>query len=292
MARTIQEIYDSLNTVKTNMTELNGYVTESGGTVGDNAKNLLLDADSGSKIANWRLWLWVVAVASFVVEGLFDTAKAYIASVVNATRPHTLRWYEQEAKKWQYGHEITWIDDDHYGYLVDDALSRIVTDVAATEADDGSLTIKAVKRASGFPVALATHELQSFTAFWARWKDAGVRVAIVSQNPNVLDIQAVVLRDRLVLAEDGTLIRDSSVNTLQVALDTWLNNLQFNGVIRITDIEQAAKTAEGIIDFSITFLWIADYTETSWQQVAREVVPSSGFAVIDYERSDFNYVDE
>lgn len=292
MARTIQEIYDSLNTVKSSMSELNSYVTESGGVVGDNSRNLVLDATSGSKIANWRLWLWIVAVASHVVEGLFDAAKAYISSTINSVRPHTLKWYEQEARKWQYGHEIAWLDDDHFGYLIIDAAARLVTDVAATEADDGSLTIKAVKRVSGVPAALASLELQSFIAFWARWKDAGVRINIVSQPPNVLDIQAVVQRDRLVLAEDGTLLRDSSVNTMQAALEAWLNNLQFNGVIRITDIEQAAKTAEGIIDFAITYLWIADHTAVSWQQVPREVIPSSGFAVIDYERSDFNYVNE
>ena len=291
MSRSIAEIYNDLNQVKSNMSELNSYVTESGGDIKDNAKNLVIDATSGSKVAEWRLWLWIMAVASWVNENIFDAGIAQIISILNVVRPHTLRWYEQETRKWQYGHVISWINDDHYGYINDDIAARIVTDVSASE-DNGFVVIKAIKKESNLPAPLTELEKQSLINFWSLWKDAGVKVNVVSLPANVLDIQAIVVRDRLLLSEDGTLIRDSSVNTLQLALQSWLDNLQFNTVIRVTDIEQAAKSAEGIVDFVITFLWIADYTSITWEQVDREIIPSSGFAKIDYNRSVFTYINE
>lgn len=292
MARTIAQIYDSLNTVKANMTALQGYVTEVSGVVKDDSKNLAADVTSGSKIANWRLWLWVVAVGSWVMENLFDSAVASISAVVNSARPHTLRWYEQETGKWQYGHELAWINDDHYGYATDDPAARLVAAVSATESDAGAVTIKAVKAISGELTQLSTIEQTSLAAYWAQWKDAGVAIEIVSRPANVLDIQATVVRDRLILAEDGTLLRDSGINPLTDALQAWLDALPFNGIIRKTDIEAAAKQAEGIKDFVITFFWIREGDGVTWTQISREIVPPSGFASIDLERSTFTYVDE
>lgn len=292
MARTIAQIYDSLNTVKANMTELQGYVTEVSGVAKDDSRNLVADVTSGSKIANWRLWLWVVAVGSWVMENLFDSAVASIAAVVNSARPHTLRWYEQETGKWQYGHELVWINDDHYGYATDDPDARLVAAVAASESDTGEVTIKAVKEVSGALTQLSTLEQESLAAYWAQWKDAGVAIEIVSRPANVLDIQATVVRDRLILDDDGYLLRDSSINPLTDSINAYMEAIPFNGVIRKTDLEAAAKQAEGIKDFVITFFWIREGDGVSWTQISREIVPSSGFATIDFEVSDFTYIDE
>jgi hypothetical protein len=292
MARTIAQIYDALNTVKSNMTELSALVTESTGSPVDHSENLILDASSGSKVANWRLWLWIVAVASWVIENVVDNRVAEISAIINGLRPHTLEWYEAETLKWQYGHELIWINEDHWDYLVDDPANRIVAAVSASTNDMGEVVIKVAKLDGAYLQPLTTGEVEGLVAFWKKWKDAGVKLQIVTAAANVLKIQATVVRNRLVLAQDGTLLRNSAINPLTDALADYIDHVPFNEIIRITDIEAAAKMAEGITDFVITSLEIRPDDIVDWVVVNREVIPSSGFARIDYQVSTFTYVDE
>ncbi len=291
MSRTIAEIYDQLNQVKSNMTELDGYITESTGVPVDNSENLIIDAVAGSKVAKWRLWLWIVAVASWLIENIVGSGELSLKAIINGQRPHNLQWYEDETKKWQYGHEIEWIDNDHWGYTVDDESARLATAVSATNSGNGEVTIKAVKTVAGVLTPLSDLEKSSLEGFWERWKDAGVEIVLVSDQVNQLQIDATIVRDRLILAADNTLLRDSSINPLTLAFDDYLEAIPFNGVIRITDIEQSAKLAEGIKDFVITALFISPDGVT-FTPVSREVIPSSGFANILEGNLDFTYVDE
>ena len=292
MARTIAQIYESLNTVKSNMAELSALVTESTGVPVDNSQNLILDASSGSKVAKWRLWLWIVAVACWVIENIVDNRVTEISAIVNGLRPHTLDWYESETLKWQYGHELAWINDDHWGYLVDDPAARIVVAVSAATNEMGEVVIKVAKQVGAFLEPLTAGEVEGLVAYWKKWKDAGVKIVIVTEESNVLKIQATVVRNRLVLAADGTLLRDSTINPLTNALADYIDNVPFNEIIRITDFEAAAKLAEGITDFVITSLEIRPGDVVAWTVVDREVIPSSGFARIDYVVSTFTNVDE
>jgi hypothetical protein len=291
MSRTIAEIYDSLNTVKNNMTELKGYVTETSGTDMDTANNLALDAESGSKVAKWRLWLWIVAVASWLIENIVGSGELSLQAIINGQRPHNLRWYEEETNKWQYGHEIEWIDNDHWGYMVDDETARLVSAVSATQSGNGEVTIKAVKLVMGVLTPLTTLEKSSLEAFWAKWKDAGVEIVLVSAQPNQLELEATIVRDRLILDSDNTLLRNSSIYPITDAFDDYLEAVPFNGVIRITDIEQAVKQAEGIKDFVISSLSISPDGGV-FTLVDREVVPTSGFANLLDGNLDFTYIDE
>jgi len=292
MARTISEIYDSLNQVKSNMTELAGLVTESTGQPVDTSSNLILDASSGSKVAKWRLWLWIVAVASWVIENIAESRVSEIAAIVNGQRPHTLRWYEAETLKWQYGHDLEWINDDHWGYVVDDPDSRIVSAASASETELGFIELKGARIINGWYQPLSEEEVLHLEAFWSRYKDAGVKVVIVTAEADVLKFNATVVRNRLILAADGTLLRDSGVNPLSQELAEYIANVPFNGIIRITDIEAAAKAAEGIIDFVITSISIRPGDNLDWVPIDRDAVPASGFARIDYVECIMTNIDE
>jgi hypothetical protein len=292
MARTISEIYDSLNQVKSNMTELADLVTESTGSPVDNSQNLILDASSGSKVAKWRLWLWIVAVASWAIENISDNRVSMISAIVNGQRPHTLLWYEAQTANWQFGYDLEWIDDDHWGYSSADNSAKIVAAVSAQENDMGDIVIKVAKLDGSNLVPLEEIEVEGLVQYWAKWKDAGVKVIIVTASADEILLEATVVRNRLVLSEDGTLLRDSSVNSLSIALQEYMDSVPFNQVIRITDIEAAAKSAEGINDFVATLVQIKASGETEWTTVDREVIPSSGFAQINYDESTFTYIDE
>ncbi len=255
MSRTIAEIYDDLNATKETFAELNEYIVSSGipGAVSDTGLNLAVDVVSGSKVAVWRLWLWIMAVGSWTVEVLFDRHKSDIDERIAAKNPHTLRWYAEESKKWQYGYAMIWVDD-HFLYQTDDPASRIVTYAAASERN-GRVKLKVAKDAGGVKAPLTAQEKGTFTDFWSKWKDAGVKLEIVSLPADQLKVQMTIIRDRLVLDSLNNLLRDNSVNPINNAIESFQQGLEFDGILRLSKLVDAIQAAEGVVDVKLTAAW-------------------------------------
>ena len=284
MARTIAEIYDSLNVVKGTMAELGVYVNNDAQSV-DTAKKLVNDVRTASKVAVWRLWLWIVAVGSWVIENMQDVHEARINSIIAQDKPHTLRWYADESKKFQYGSVIEWLGD-HFGYSVLNEDLRIVKYSAAVEDEIGGVTIKAMKAAKA---VLTTPELHALKAFWAKWKDAGVVLTFVSEPVNQLYFSATIYRDRTILNADNTLIADPAKNVVTDPANAYVGSVDFNGTVYMLELIQQIKNQPGIVNVILSEGHIDAgtwSTDSLWT-----VVPQSGFCEIDWESCVFTYSD-
>lgn len=284
MARTIAEIYDSLNLVKGNMSELGIYVNNDAESV-DTAKKLVNDVRTAAKVAIWRLWLWIVAVASWTIENLQDTHEAAIRAVIAADKPHTLNWYAGESKKFQYGHVITWLTD-HFGYAVIDEAAQIVKYSAAIENAGGGVTIKSMKEGR---VILTAEELNALKAFWAKWKDAGVVLTCISQSVNLLDFTVTIYRNRSILNANNTLIADPTKNAVTDPANGYVESVDFNGTVYMLELIQQIKNQPGIKNVILAHAHIDSGTWSSdglWT-----VVPDSGFCEIAWEDCTITYSD-
>lgn len=289
MARTIAEIYNSLNVVKSSMQELHDYVTDSAipGTIQDNAETLAITAKSGSKVAQWRLWLWIMAVASWVVETFFDKHKADIQALLAAKRPHTPRWYAEESKKYQYGYEMIWADNQ-YSYEVDDPTSRIIKYAAASEKQ-GKVILKVAKEVNGAKTPLSSVEKITFERFWDKWRDAGVKIMVVSQPADILKINITIVRDRLVLDAQNRLLRDASVYPIKNAIDNYASSLEFDGTIKLSKLIDAIQAAEGVLDVKLASAYWKP-AGGNYTLVDMEVVAESGYFVMSYLESGFTFL--
>lgn len=284
MARTIAEIYDALNLVKGNMAELGVYVNNDAQSV-DTAKKLVNDVRTASKVAVWRLWLWIVAVGSWIIENLQDEHEAKITAIIAADKPHTLKWYAGECKKFQLGFEILW-QTDHFGYIKTDEAARIVKYSAAVENEAGGVTIKAMKAERA---VLTLSELNALKAFWARWKDAGVVLTVISEAVNSTWFSAHIYRNRNIVNFDNTLIADPSVNVLTGPADAYMNSVDFNGTIYYLELIQAIMNQPGIMN---AVLSEAHVDFGTWGAAGTwTLIPQSGFAAIDWGYCDFTFHD-
>lgn len=72
----------------------------------------LTDLNSSSKTAVWRMWTYIVAVTVWALENLFDLHKNEVNTLINEKAPHSLRWYANKAKDFQYGSEL--VDGEDY----------------------------------------------------------------------------------------------------------------------------------------------------------------------------------
>jgi len=286
----IAEIYDKLNTAKASMQELHDFVASSDvpGSIQDTAQDLVVAVKSQSKVANWRLWLYLMAKASWDVEQLFTAHKAEVTGLLSAKRPHTLRWYAEESKKFQYGYGLTWIDNQ-YKYEYDDPDARIIKYAAASESNS-KVVLKVAKEQNGVKQVLSAIEKSAFITFWSKWKDAGVSIEVVSLPPDVLKIDISIVRDRLVLNHNNLLLRDNSINPIELAIQSFGNRLEFDGIIRLSKLVDAIQSAEGIVDVKLNSAhWKPE--GGTYSLVNMYVTAASGYFILSYQDSTFNYTD-
>ena len=285
--RTISEIYDILATEKASFAELDQWVQSENGTL-DNSSLLLADINSGSKVATWRLWLWIMAFGSWIIESLFDVHKSEVNTILATKAPHTLRWYAEESKKYQDGDEMEW-NGNYYEYNPVELDHQIIKYAAASEV--GNTVVLKVAKAQGASeiAALSGDELSRFTEFWSRWKDAGVMMDIVSLSPDYLKINITIVRDRLVLNSLNQLIRDTSVYPIENALDAFCKSLEFDGILRLSKLVDAIQAAEGVIDVKLNSA-LHKPAGGNYTSVDMMVIPAAGYFVIDVD-SVYNYID-
>jgi hypothetical protein len=293
MARTIAEIYNALNASKASMEELNDYVvsTQVPGSTQDYSSGLAIDVSSGSKVAVWRLWLWIFAVGSWMVETLFDRHVSHVAEILDSKRVHTLRWYAEESKKYQHGDPVVWLNDQYqYEDYKSDAL--IVKYAAASERN-GRVILKVAKDVGGEKCALTTQEKSTFKAFWSKWKDAGVALEIVSLPPDQLKIDITIVRDRLVLDANNNLLRDNSINPIAQAIDNFGKSLEFDGILRLSKLVDYIQAAEGVVDVKIDSAYHKPAGGSSWTPVSMSVESVAGYFELLYDGySNFTYQDD
>jgi hypothetical protein len=206
-------------------------------------------ATSTSKVAIFRLFTRIVAVAIWTVEVLFDTLKVELNELLALLKPHSLRWYANKAKDFQYGYSLP-IDTDKYDntLLTEEEIedSKIVKYSAVTEGDDGKLRIKVAKEAADLE-PLAGGELAAFSEYMARIKDAGVRLLITSNTPDKLKLTLKIFYDPLILNSNGQRIDGSDLEPVQNAVRTYLKNLPFNGVFVLAYLVDALQKVEGVV---------------------------------------------
>lgn len=288
MSRTIDEIYNALNIEKASMSQLNNYIVEQTGLTQDSAEELAVDAVSGSKVAIWRLLLWLFAVGSWVIEVLFDRHSEDIDTRLSAKRPHTLRWYAEESKKFQYGYAMQWMNDN-YQYNTVDLNARIIHYAAASEKR-GKVVLKVAKEVSGAMSPLSVQEMATFSEFWNKWRDAGVKLEIISQPADQVKVYMTIIRDRLVLDSSNNLLRDPSVNPITAAIKKYSKSLEFDAILRLSHLVDAIQMAEGVIDVKLDAAYIRTYNG-DWQNINIFTETASGYFEVAYSLSSITYID-
>lgn len=235
MARTILEIYDSIIAEKES-----GTLLEDLSPNPETSGQLLTDLSSGSKVAIWRLWAYITAVAIYAHEVIFDIFKEEVQEIADAAAPGTPGWYRQKMLEFQYGDTLTYVN---YQYVYDpvDESARIITRCAVQERSDGAVLIKVAKDSGGSPVPLSAPEKSAAESYAAKIKFAGTRLAVTSLNADELDIDYTIYYDPLIPL--ATL-----QSNLQAASDEFLADLPFNAEFRITKFTDALQAVEGVID--------------------------------------------
>ena len=196
---------------------------------------------SPSKSAEWRLWTWIVSTAIRSLDILMDQFRDEMDAAADKITPGTARWYAEQCRRFQNGHELLFDSNTaQLYYAVDDPDARIVKIVAVVEGEK-SLIIKAAKIDNGGNVVpLSSDELLNFTGYLDSIKFAGINITTLSTSADRVRYEMTVFYDPTVPA---TTVRDRVL----AALDAFRSELGFNSMLYRQKLASAVMAVEGVV---------------------------------------------
>lgn len=271
MARTIDEIYNSLLIEKANHAELNAL-------------------NSVSRVAMLKLYFYVVSVFQWVNEKMWD---AFALSVDDKIANQTVgkrEWYRQLALNFQYGYNLT--SDGKYDNSnltqaqIDD--SKIIKYCSVTETSDGKLRMKVAKQLDNKPIQLNDGELAAFSVYIDKLKFDGVKILKESHAADNLKLTIDIWYDSLVIKSDGSRIDGSSATPVKDGIINYLNNLDYNGEYSNTKLQDALQQVTGVKLCTIK-LSQSKYGLYPFVNIDEKIVADAGFFVVNDADLIINY---
>lgn len=245
---------------------------------------------STSNTAIFKLWCYVWAVAAWTLENLQDLFKQEVDYTIAQDKTHTPQWYVNKAKDFQYGYNLVPGQDyyDNTG-IADDvvAASKIVAFAALVE--EPKIRMKVAKLSGSDLAPLSAPELTAFIAYVKRYKDAGVRLhgttltsaaTITSTAADKLKLAIRVIINPLVLDTTGARRDGTNATPVKDAVKRYLQNIGFNGLFDIQQLEAEILKVDGVITLKIDSIQ-TKYGALPFTTVDINFVPDSGYIVMD-----------
>ncbi|MFC0344060.1 nucleotidyltransferase [Epilithonimonas hispanica] len=245
---------------------------------------------STSKVAIWRLWLWIFAYGSFILETIFDTHKAEVSEALTQLKPHTLRWYRNKVLQFQFCFDLI-EDSDVFdnGSATDEEIeaSKIIKYSAVTESTTESrLIVKiATEDANGVLAPIPDEVYPSFSAYMEEIKDAGVKITVINYLPDILRLQMQIYYDPLLLTADGVYIRTGR-KPVEDALNEFMKELPFNGELILASLVDKLQVTEGVkiphlVNAQSKWIGAGGISYGNFENIAVKKIPTSGYFQIE-----------
>lgn len=268
--RTIAEIYQDIITFKDAQTQLQGLAPDN-----DAVERLRAGLASTTRVAIWRLWAYVTAVAIWTHESLFELFKTEIQDTVSKGIAGTARWYRDRVFEFQFGDSLEYNSmTGKYGYAVLDESKQIVTRCAIVEEASGVLSVKVAKGDDSALAPLATAELTALSSYVKAIRFAGTRFQIVSGTGDIL-------RPSLTIYHDGNIPEATVSVSVQAAIQTHVASLPFNGDLLVSALVDEIQQVEGVIDVVVNLVGTSTTPSGQFVPIARIHNPQFGYYVFD-----------
>ena len=251
---------------------------------------------STSKVAIWRLWVYIIAVAIWSLEKLFDQHRSDIDKRLAELKPHTARWYRSKALAFQYGFDLL-PDSDKFNNQghTEEAIeaSKIVKYSAVIESkNEGRLIVKIAGEQGDTLQPITDAQKQSFEAYLQEIKDAGVRLSVVNYQPDILHLQMKIVYDPLVLDSNGQSIIHAT-HPVETAIKDYLKRLPFNGELVLAHLIDALQQAEGVKIPHLVLAQSKNITSSgeygAFETIEISKIPTAGYFTID-NFNDITYI--
>lgn len=209
---------------------------------------VLAELNSRSATAIYRLVAYIVASFIWILESLFEAHQLEVRTLIENQKPHTLRWYVNQTKAFQYGVDLSEYGayDNTHRTSEQIANQRIVAEAAAIE-NNGRVTIKAVKKIGDVFTPLAPLEYIALNGYLGEIKDAGVKVDLISREPDKLYLVIDIFYNNQVLSPTGARLDGSNETPVKTAILGFLQTIPFDGIFWKVKLASLLQGVDGVI---------------------------------------------
>ena len=260
MARTTQEIIDTMGAEQA-------------------LHPTLADLNSPSQTAIYTLWKYIVAMASRILEILWDKKKAEFEAILATGVTPSIYWLRQKAFEFQYDAltpQIVQLVNTQATYVPIDITKRIITR-AATNSSAGLATLFLAKNDP--PEKLTAPELSSIQGYFTSAGDgttqavgvgfAGQSIYCVSLDPDLLYLEATIYYNGQYA---GTIVNDTNT-----AIEAYISDLGLYPIMKTVDLVDVIQSVKGFSDIDIVNLSCRD-AATAWLSGTDLVLASATLA--------------
>ncbi len=195
-----------------------------------------------SAVSLINLLIYVVAVAQYATEWLFEQFKQDVEKRIDAALPGTISWYWNKAMNFQYGDSLN--INGVYDNI--DSSKRIISHCSVIESNNG-IIIKVNKE--NFQTLNDT-EKAAFESYMNRIKFAGTAVMVHSYQPDELRLSLMISNNPLILTADGKSV-PSNKDVVKQAVVDYLNGIIYGEKFNKTKLIDAIQNVPGIEDVVI-----------------------------------------
>lgn len=250
--------------------------------------------NSVSKVAIYRLLVFVFAFAIWTLETLFDIHSAQVDQAIYENRPGSKNWYRNMSLKFQFGFNLLTDDDefDNTGFTTDQIeASKIVKYCSVKESLESSrLIIKIAGESGDILTPLTPTEITSFEYYISEIAYAGVKLNIVNNPADKLALNIRIYRNPLVIDETGNNILTGG-KTVELAIKEYMKHLPFDGELVINDMIDYLRNVDGVINAHVisaqsSYKDLVTGLFTDFVDIDVKTIPVAGY----FEITDFDNV--
>ena len=220
------------------------------------ANENLVQLNSTSKAAMYRLFVYVIAFAIWTLELLFDKHAVEVDIKIFNQKSGRPSWYRTMALQFQYGFDLV-PDKDYFdnSTATEEQIeaSKIIKYAAVNEADDESRLI--VKIAGEIDKKLSDFtdpdQVEAIKAYFNEIKYPG-KITIINYKADQLYLNIQIKRDPLLISETGMKKgTDGGGYPVTEALKEFMKELDFNGELRLSALVDKLQVIPGVLDATV-----------------------------------------
>lgn len=241
--------------------------------------------NSTSKVAIYRLLVFAVSYAIYILEKLFDIHTSQVDKAIYENKPGTKRWYRNVALKFQYG-MLLLVDDDEFdntGFTPEQIeASKIIKYCSVKESLESSRLIVKIAGESGDNLSpLTATQITSFKFYLSEIAYAGVKINVVNNPADRLALTLRVYRNPLVIDENGNNIVLGG-KPIETAIKQYMKNLPFDGELVINDMIDYLRDVPGVENVHVlsaqsSYKDLVTGLFTPFVNIDIEIIPVAGY---------------
>ncbi len=208
-----------------------------------NADPTLSGLTSTSQTAKWNLYYFIVASCIAIFEQLQDLFKVDLETIASNAAPSTPQWTRNKVLAFQTG-DVAELNTTTFviEYPTVTAANIILTRCAVVTAPNRTVLIKVAKSDPPEPVTVG--ELAELQSYVETFNPAGIAFTLINEDSDKIEVAATIYYN----GQYSAVVQDN----VEAALNNYMANLPFNGVISTQAVVDAIQSAEGVISLSLT----------------------------------------